>query len=156
MKPHNPYTEPDWQHDEVSRRMKARFTCPDCGSRKDYGPRHHRRDDNSERHYRACKNCGFWQEADGSPPYRVWMAVHQCAQRLRPGQLAVDCSVCGQTEEVLLGTSEWPHDCGKYLPPWEMGFHCSNCGQFIGQAHKKTFRSPGSDGTQTKSPDPET
>jgi hypothetical protein len=74
MKEHAPYTEADWQADFERVDQGEPLTCPDCGALGDYGPR----DDGQGRHYRACKMCGFWQEADGSPAYRCWMSTHKC------------------------------------------------------------------------------
>lgn len=145
MKAHPPYTEPDWQREEVQRLAGSRFECPDCGSDKDFGPKAHLRADNSERHYRACKICGFWQEADGSPPYRVWLATHDCVIRLRPGQLVAKCTTCGNSFTVPPGTTEVPHSCGRFLTPMETGFICSNCLQFIDRSHGRAMESTGSD-----------
>ena len=149
MKQHDPYTEPDWQGDEASRRAgRPLFRCPDCSSDADFGPKAHKRTDGSERHYRACKNCGFWQEADGSPPYRVWLAQHDCVLVLRPGQLNAECPTCGNRWTVTQETHHIPHTCAKYLTPWEPGFQCTNCGQFIDDQHKKPLSSSGSDDSE--------
>lgn len=45
--------------------------CPNCKSVGFYGPKVTENDAGEViRRYRACKFCGFWQEADGSDPYR--------------------------------------------------------------------------------------
>jgi RNase P subunit RPR2 len=145
MKNHPAYTELAWQADEVRRRAGQRWECPDCASEFDYGPTSHSRSDGSARHYRACKNCGFWQEADGSPPYRIWLAVHDCSLRIAPRQLVLECSTCGNSSVVPAGSTEWKHRCGKYLKPWEDGFQCSNCHTFKGRESEQALLSRGSD-----------
>jgi len=147
LKVHNPYTERDWERDEGQRRVGARPVCPDCGSSDDFGPRAHEQADGPERHYRACKACGFWQEADGSPPYRVWLATHFCVVRLLPGHVVVACPACGQTIVRAYDVDAVAHRCGKYLTPREPGFSCVNCGQFIDRSFMEPLPSLGSDGT---------
>jgi predicted RNA-binding Zn-ribbon protein involved in translation (DUF1610 family) len=70
MMSHPPYTEADWQHEMAGKGGAATLACPDCGSAADYGPRWHTRPDGTERRYRACKNCGFWQEAESDEENR--------------------------------------------------------------------------------------
>lgn len=143
MKDHAGYTEPEWERDEAARLNVAWPSCPDCGSAEDFGPRHHDRTDGSQRHYRACKFCGFWQEADGSPAYRIWLCIHECQVRLRQGQIIAHCTVCDADGIAPIGSVEWPHRCGRFLTPWESGFTCSNCRQFI--TSSEPLRSRGSD-----------
>src|SRR5260370_14783748 len=76
MKVHPPYTEANYQ---AERRQTPPLACPDCGSTGDYGPRAAAQPDGTERHYLACKGCGFWQEADDSPAYPCWKFLHVCA-----------------------------------------------------------------------------
>lgn len=49
--------------------------CPNCKNVGFYGPK-----GDVSRRYRACKFCGFWQEADGTEPYRC---------------IALYCDACG-------------------------------------------------------------
>ena len=149
MKEHSPYTEPEWQKDESHRLTGGSFRCPDCNSEENFWPKHHLRSDGSERHYRACKICGFWQEVDGSAPYRIWLAAHTCAVRLRPGQLTVTCVTCENRLIAEPGSSEIQHRCGKHLSPWEEGFSCGNCGEYIGREHAQALPSAGSDSRPT-------
>lgn len=106
------YTEQDWCLEMQQVRAGKRLACHDCGSDHDYSPRAAERDDGTIRLYRACKWCGFWQEADGKPPYRCWLSVHVCeGGQLHPRPLTPDevwpCARCGtlvdQTYEV-----PWP------------------------------------------------
>ena len=79
MNEYPPYTEAGWQRDKELLDQGHRFFCPDCLSDTDYGPRW-TEPPAATRHYRACKDCGFWQEADGTPPYRCWQPEHECAK----------------------------------------------------------------------------
>lgn len=121
MKQHPPYTEADWRADCERKAQGEPLTCLDCGFSGDYhgyGPRGGERGP----HYRACKECGFWQEV--ADAYRCWTSTHTCDPGLDG---AYDCEHCEQTE--LVG----PHDCGKYLKPWQDGYPCRTCGQRLGR-----------------------
>lgn len=144
VRKHPAYTEREWRRDERRRLGGTKLPCPDCGSAENYGPRKHSHADGSERHYRACKVCGFWQEADGSPAYRAWLAVHRCVQPLRAGQDVGVCRVCGAGFAVQEPSKGWEHECGRYLTPWERGFDCTNCGRFIDRSFARALPSGGS------------
>jgi len=144
VKAHAPYAEPDWQRDALQQSQGAQLACPDCGSCLNYGPRWHARADGTERHYRACKVCGFWQEADGSQPYRVWLPVHTCTIQLRPDQCVFHCPVCSTTTGSEQAGAQITHECGKYLAPWETGYVCRNCSTSLGPRDAKRFQSDGS------------
>ncbi len=109
MKEFPPYDEKQWQADDALKKVGEfhRLVCPDCnfsGDPRWYGPR----DDKQGRHYRACKKCGFWQEADGTSAYRCWMAMHLCEQ---------------------LHPTAW------ILTPKEPGYLCQSCKTWIGREH---------------------
>jgi len=126
MKQHLPYIEADWQWEESQRLAGKRLTCPDCGSDANYAPKAGIHPDGSPRHYRACKMCGFWQEADGTPAYRCWLSKHTCSKELSPEE-TFTCEYCGDK------ISENSHPCGKYLLPDEDGYTCSTCSDFQGR-----------------------
>ena len=114
MKEFPPYDEKQWQADDALRKAGEfhRLVCPDCdfsGDPRWYGPH----DDKQGRHYRACKKCGFWQEADGTSAYRCWMAMHLCEQLhptawiLTPKEDSYLCQIC----ETWIGREHavpWP------------------------------------------------
>ncbi len=116
MKEHPPYTEADWQRDEALRLKGHRFNCPDCDSDRDYAPRCPDPPARA-RHYRACKDCGFLQEADGTSPYRCWLAAHECKDGLIKG---------------------------KILTPSEDDYHCGVCDKTIGRKWKIPWPCAGS------------
>ena len=148
LKKHEPYTEPKWHGDEVRRLAGHRPACPDCGSDQDFGPRHHSRPDGSERHYRACKACGFWHEADGLARLPRLACAHDCAQPVGPAQLVATCASCGQ--RLTAGAHSEPilHVCAKYLTPWEPGFTCTNCRAFVDRSFLRPHPLPGRIGQQ--------
>ncbi len=137
MKTHSAYTESAWQRDEAQRLSGRRLTCPDCGSDQRYAPSAGTHPDGSPRHYRACKVCGFWQEADGTPAYRVWQSAHDCRRELGPAE-TFTCEYCNQD------VSTNSHPCGKYLRPDEDGYDCGTCGDFQGIETSTPFLLTGS------------
>lgn len=137
MKKHLPYIEADWQWEESQRLAGKRLTCPDCESDDWYQPMSAPRPDGSQRHYRGCKICGFWQEADGTEAYRVWLCMHDCRHELETGK-TFTCNDCEQ--EV----TENSHSCGKYLLPDEEGYECGTCGEFQGRETSTDFPLQGS------------
>jgi len=106
------FTEQDWKEemDKINFCRKhegfgsCNLSCPDCGTISFYGPRG-RKEEGFPRKYRACKFCGFWQEAfgkvfdeRGNKPYRCNMIL---------------CNNCS--------TYSWRE-------PWSKIFgHCENC-----------------------------
>src|SRR5260370_34413891 len=138
MKVHPPYTEANYQ---AERRQTPPLACPDCGSTGDYGPRAAAHPDGTERHYRACKVCGFWQEADGSPAYRCWKSQHGCARLLDP---AYTSPFCGQTLRPAEPEGVAVHTCGKYLKPDEDDYFCTTCGHWIHRASQAPWLFRGS------------
>lgn len=136
MKKHSAYSPSDWLLDQ-----STPLDCPDCGSSRDYGPRCAPRAAGAHRLYRACKDCGFWQEADGAPPYRCWKSEHVCTRRVHADY---SCPFCGQ---VLIGSAEGKdasHRCGKYLLPSEDGYDCTTCGTWQGRETTAPWTLPGS------------
>ena len=106
------YTEKDWEDE-----MKSNFfcgkhlplgscslLCPQCKTLGFYGPRG---SSSSGRKYRACKFCGFWQEAWGNFFNEHGGGPYRC--------IAVYCDKCGYFD---------------WQDPWaEGGFkHCPKCG----------------------------
>jgi predicted RNA-binding Zn-ribbon protein involved in translation (DUF1610 family) len=125
LKKHTPYLESDWLRDNG----KA-LPCPDCGSARDFGTRCAPKADGGNRLYRACKDCGFWQEADGSPPYRTWKSEHACNRKVYGNY---PCPFCGTELQGLPDGKLVTHPCGKYLLPSEAGYQCTTCGQWRGR-----------------------
>jgi hypothetical protein len=121
------YTEQDWQRDTVAQ-QRSRLTCPACSHDEWYKAVAARRLDGSTRRYRACKVCGFWQEADGSPPYRCYMTVHICLAEIQPGE---QCKYCG-----TWGPAVWHPNCWRVIPDAEVGqTRCDNCGVALSRDH---------------------
>lgn len=98
--------------------------CPSCGTLGFYSPRG-RQDEvgNVPRKYRACKFCGFWQEAEGKiynkkggAPYRCTMV--QCSDCKTydwrfPWQ--EDFGKCGNCKSNALRQVEWPTEDPSHL-----------------------------------------
>ena len=121
-----PYTEVEWQQDERQRTSGFPLTCPDCRKDADYGPRQATKADGSPRKYRACKMCGFWQEADGlSLPYRCRLAVHMCTGDFGTSR---ECRGCGN----VLASGTQRHLCSRVLAPRET-YHCPECHATVGR-----------------------
>jgi len=84
------------------------IACPSCQNFGFYGPK-----GSPERMYRACKFCGFWQEADGSGPYRcIALFCADCDvydwTQPRPDNNYHPCK-CGRTYVVIDWASDNPH-----------------------------------------------
>ena len=136
VKHHGPYDEAAWQAEMALVKAGVRLACLDCGSDADYSPKSAPRPDGSERQYRACKMCGFWQEADGTAAYRCWKSEHVC---VRDVVGSFTCEYCGG---VLVGPVA--HRCGKYLLPSDSGYDCTTCGHWYGRESHVPWRLPGS------------
>jgi predicted RNA-binding Zn-ribbon protein involved in translation (DUF1610 family) len=116
------YTSTDWQL-EWDAGQKLR--CPRCGSDEDFGPRQSVQPDRSFRHFRACKRCGLFQDADGhSEWYQTVLLVHKCQTRGADAQ----CKSCGRRPR----SSE--HDCARIVREGE-SFVCPECGITVGNEH---------------------
>jgi hypothetical protein len=122
-----PYTPDDWSSD---RRVDSEsgLACANCGHDEWYHPVGIPPEDGAERKYRACKVCGFWQEADGSPPYRCMMTSHVCLGHLAEGK---QCTYCG-----AWGPIHWHAGCWRVLRKEELGqTRCDNCGTTLDEGH---------------------
>ena len=107
------YTEKHWEDEMNSNYFCGRhpaagsctIPCPRCGTHGFYGPRGSSSDG---RKYRACKFCGFWQEAWGSVYNEKGGKPYRC--------VAVYCDKC-----QISDTYDW------HLP-WTRGFgNCPKC-----------------------------
>src|SRR5437879_4151754 len=58
------YDEAHWQQEMLLSQFGGCLTCPNCHTLGFYNPRRGIQD-GVDRLYRACKFCGFWQEAKG-------------------------------------------------------------------------------------------
>ena len=118
-----PYSETDWQREWDA---GGKPPCPRCGNADDYGPRQTILADRSFRHFRACKRCGMFQEADGSAPYQTFLLVHECTA---PVGADAQCRTCGRRPRK--GAS---HLCPRVVREGET-FTCPECGTTLGQEH---------------------
>jgi DNA-directed RNA polymerase subunit RPC12/RpoP len=117
-----PYSEADWQRDVGAPRPLA---CPDCGHSENFGPK---KRGTPEHHYRACKVCGFWQDADGmSAPFRCRLTAHVCFGTFASAR---DCGGCGN---AMPQGVRW-HLCARILAPRER-WRCPECGTRVLTAH---------------------
>ena len=114
------YSESDWHNDRQAEAQGTHLSCPNCGRDEWYHPVGIPPGDGSQRKYRACKACGFWQEADGTPAYRCLMTTHVCLSAIPSGK---HCAYCG-----AWGPRHWHAGCWRILPPNEIGVtSCANC-----------------------------
>jgi len=122
------YSEDDWSRDRQRETAGTHFPCPNCGHGEWFHSVGIPPDTGADRKYRACKVCGFWQEADGSPAYRCWMTVHTCLGGLAQGQT---CEYCG-----AWGPRNWHGGCWRILRSKELGVTaCANCGVVLTPLH---------------------
>ncbi len=118
------YSNADWERDATA---SGRLQCPNCDHAEWCRPCRGTNADGSERRYRACKVCGCWQEADGTPAYRCWVTFHVCLG------LVADGGKCPSCEGG--GPMDW-HACGRVLPTNELGVTpCPNCGIILLPLH---------------------
>jgi len=129
MKPHHPYVQEAWDADRAAEASGVPLSCPDCLSSDWFHPVAAPLSGGLERHYRACKRCGFWQEADGTPAYRTWQSTHKCVAQANSQPV---CAHCGTTVAPDPATGLLVHPCGKYLLPTEDGYVCATCGCWQG------------------------
>jgi len=122
------YSEADWHRDRRAEAGGAHLSCPNCGRDEWFHAVGIPPDDGARCKYRACKVCGFHQEADGTPAYRSLMTVHTCVGLLPPGHR---CEFCG-----ALGPRHWHAGCWHVISPGEVGRSaCPICGTILTLAH---------------------
>jgi hypothetical protein len=115
-----PYSEADWQRDRQAEAAGEHLHCPNCERDEWFHPVGIPPSDGSRRKYRACKVCGFWQEANGSSAYRCLMTVHTCLGSIPAGRR---CEYCG-----AWGPRKWHPGCWRILPANELGTtRCQYC-----------------------------
>ncbi len=120
-----PYSEDDWRRDREQDAGGEPLTCLNCERSEWFQPCLAEPD----RKYRACKICGFWQEADGTPAYRCRMTVHTCTGVIAEGgQCRNGCGAWGPVS--------WHAGCWRILTPKELGvYKCPNCDVVISPLH---------------------
>jgi hypothetical protein len=87
--------------------------------------------------------CGFWQEADGSAPYRCWKSVHLCVRHVGS---EYTCPFCNQKLHPRQPDGVVVHACGKVLCPTDSGYSCTTCGRWYGRESQVPWPMRGSDG----------
>lgn len=123
-----PYSSQAWSSEREVEARGERLACPNCDHNEWYHPVGIPPETGAERKYRACKMCGFWQEADGTQAYRCWMTTHVCIQKLPDGAV---CKYCG-----TWGPREWHAGCWRILRPAELGVTaCDGCGVVLSPLH---------------------
>ena len=123
-----PYAEADWHHDRQEEAAGKHLVCPNCGHGEWFHPVGFPPNSGAKRKYRACKVCGFWQEADGTPAYRCLMTVHTCLGLIPDG---TRCQYCG-----AWGPRNWHPGCWRILAPKELSqAQCQSCGIVLAQDH---------------------
>ena len=122
------YSVADWERDRQEEASGDRLACPNCGRSEWYHPVGIPPETGEKRKYRACKVCGFWQEADGSSAYRCLMTAHVCLGDIKEGAA---CPYCG-----TWGPREWHAGCWRILRQPELGVtKCNNCGVALTEDH---------------------
>lgn len=131
------YTLKDWEKEEEIRKISyhepwgsCRLPCPNCRVVGFYAPR----GDNEGRRYRACKFCGFWQEARGKVFDKRGGEPYRCEAVLCP-----DCGIfdwhinfVGQAcnNKNCKGTNKtkcpWAIDCLAH-PFWQIKRELEKC-----------------------------
>jgi predicted RNA-binding Zn-ribbon protein involved in translation (DUF1610 family) len=124
----SPYSEDDWHRDRQAEAHGAHLRCPNCGRAECFHPVGVPPSDGGKRKYRACRMCGFSQEADGTPAYRSRMVVHTCLAPIAPGHR---CEHCGTA-----GPRAWHPACWRIVAPAEVGVtSCPHCGAVFTADH---------------------
>ncbi len=125
-----PYSAEDWMREDTRKSVGDKLSCPNCEHTGWYSPIKGRRPDGLERLYRACKVCGFWQEADGmSAPYRCVMTLHVCVGRVSFGET---CGSCNHP-----GSLTW-HPCARVVTRAEVTstpYVCPQCRVALTEDH---------------------
>jgi uncharacterized Zn finger protein len=123
-----PYSQADWQREWDA---DLPLQCPRCGSGEDFGPRQAVLADRSFRRYRACKQCGMFQEADGrSLPHQTVLMAHDC-----DSQVGADAQCRGCGLRVRTGGR---HLCHRIVREDEV-FTCPECGTVLSEEHRRPW-----------------
>lgn len=101
------YTDADWHAENQTLLAGGNPPpCPRCGRRGFYAPRWAEPD----RHYRACKFCGFWQNVD-SPPHEIiryeCTGHDHCVADWKEPHESWACPICG-TSYTPTAAVPWP------------------------------------------------
>ncbi len=119
------YSENQWQNEgatafrcEHSQLGSCSLPCPQCKEVGFYSPRQAFADDKKVRKYRACKFCGFWQEAwgdvyneRGGAPYRCkMMHCSDCKRYDWKVPWAKELGPCGKCRSENTEEVAWPSD----------------------------------------------
>jgi hypothetical protein len=122
------YSVADWHQEREAESRGQHLACPNCGRAEWYHAVGVPPDTGAQRKYRACKVCGCWQEADGTPAYRCWMTVHTCLAHLAKG---MHCPYCG-----IWGPRQWHAACWRILATDELGItRCAACDLVLTPQH---------------------
>ncbi len=125
LKDISPYSAQQWESDRQREDAGETLRCPACERDEWF---HCIRRDVPEPNERACKVCGFWQRADGTPAYRCRLTAHVC---LGPRQAGGECPECREAID-----SPFWHLCVTILRPEEIGERaCERCGTVRTERH---------------------
>ena len=116
-----PYTPEQWRLDRQADGNGKQLECPNCEREQWYHPIGIPAATGAERKHRACKICGFWQEADSTAPYRCVMTAHVCLGNITRGN---QCAYCG-----TWGPHDWHAGCWRILRREELGIRTCDNGQ---------------------------
>jgi len=120
-----PYSAQQWESDRQREEGGETLRCPACEHEEWF---HCIRREAPGPNERACKVCGFWQRADGTPAYRCRLTAHVC---LGPRPAAGPCLECGE----VIRSSSW-HLCVTILRQEEIGERaCAHCGMVRTERH---------------------
>jgi hypothetical protein len=112
--PVNEYDELRWLEEKVVSQFGGCLKCPSCHTLGFYDARFEELY-GKPRFYRACKFCGFWQEAKGPVFEELGGAAYSCRM--------FHCAECSSdTESYPLGLYDW-------RPPLETEAKCRHCGR---------------------------
>lgn len=122
------YSADDWQRDRVAEAAGSVLACPNCARTECFHPVGISPIDGSKRKYRACKVCGFCQEADGTQADRCRMTVHTCLGEMTENQR---CEFCGSW-----GPTNWHGGCWRMVAAEQLGtLSCQNCNVILTPYH---------------------
>jgi hypothetical protein len=125
-----PYPPAHWCRDLQALSQGETLACPACESEANFGPRCAPRPNGDVRLYRACKSCGFWQEANGTDPYRCVPTVHECPATIPAEESCSSCEAVGPLDG---------HRRGRILKEEEMhkrSYVHKECQTVLGPEHR--------------------